>query len=807
MNAEREIFKNSPRNTSAQRANDAAIQRQDNVDVLKTSWRWKWLILLGILLGITVGYLVIIQLPKQYESHALVQILTPSQKSEAQSEIDLGETALSETRQDEIRIMRGLRVVNNAIAIGKLDQHPTFAGKSLGDVIEWITDKDRLIIKPGTKELRTDLIDLTFECEDREFAGEVLSALLAGYNKYLTDAYSDRGTEVFQRLAEYRDQYDSRYRTIKDEYLKRVNSAGNIILDEDKLRNIHAMAFQEITKTITELTTEAGHYDAILNQVNEGMKAGRAPESLISIVEKELGSLNAGKMDSLLEKIEKEKFLGGATAEQIAKIKSEILEVEIEKEKLLGTYGEKHSTVKALNTHLSKLNEELQTLEKQDSETKQRFQEDLLKRYMVTQTPEERLSIAIGSLQEARQAIQTELQTLNMRAAEKHRLSMELQSQLAEVDILRKEMDLFEENATELKKTIQSLQVGADYNRKKMFIHDEPGVGAPSGPSYLKFLGAGGILGGLLFFGLAYLLEMADRSYRTPDEIMRSLNIQVLGHIPVFEVDRRELRSESVDASVVTLHKPQSNTSECYRGIRTSLFFANKKEAARVIQISSPLPGDGKSTLASNIAVSLAQSGRQVLLVDCDLRRPRGAKIFGVGDDVGLSSCILGEATISDAAKPTPVEGLQVMSSGPRVSNPSELLVSPEFEELLNEMRSQYEYVIIDTPPVLSVSDPASVAPLVDAVILTMRLRRNSRPIAEQAKHILDSVDAKIVGIVINGVDQRASYGYGGYRYDTSGVAGYSYGNRSYGYGGSGKVYGDEQMQRMAARGSGEQDR
>ncbi len=215
------------------------------------------------------------------------------------------------------------------------------------------------------------------------------------------------------------------------------------------------------------------------------------------------------------------------------------------------------------------------------------------------------------------------------------------------------------------------------------------------------------------------------------------------------------------------------------------------------------MPGDGKSTLASNIAVSLAQSGRKVLLVDCDLRRPRGAKIFGVSDEVGLSSCLTGEATLIDAAKATSIEGLAVMSSGPRVANPSELLVSPEFEELIGDMRKAYEFVVVDTPPMLSVSDPASVAPMCDAVIMTMRLRRNSRPIAEQAKHILDSVDAKIVGIVINGVDQKNNYGYGGYRYDNSGVAGYSYANRSYGYGGSGKVYGDEQMQSIA-RGRGE---
>jgi capsular exopolysaccharide synthesis family protein len=797
MNAEREVLNGNPMQGQSVASSDALHQRANNVDLLSTLWRWKWLVLLGLIIGMTTGYLVVIQLAPRYTSHAMVQILTPTQQHTSDSQLDLGETASSETRQDEIRIMRGNRVIENAIRIGKLDQNAIFVGKPMPEIIDWISNDKRLVIEPGTKENKTDLIDLYFECEDKEFSAEVLQAILAGYQKYLTDTYSNRGTEVFDKLAEYRDQYDQRYIKLREQYMKR-SAETNLVWEKDELKNPFAEALAALAKTVTEVNTEANHIDAIMKQVETAIAAGRKPEALLPLLEKEIGQLDRARIESTLESIQKNNVLYGSSNSQMSELRQQILTQQIERDKAETIYGPKHRSVAALDLGIQTLKGEYESLKQSDEERKLKLQEDLIERFSGAQTPQERLSVAIAALSERRQSITTELELLNTRVNEQSVKAKQLQMQLAELQMLDREMDIFEENATELKKLIQSLQVGSDYNRKRMTPHIEPAMGARSGPSYLKFLGLGGVLGGLSFFGLAYLLEMADRSYRSPEEILRSINIPVLGHIPVFEVDRRELRDPNVDSSVVTLHKPQSNTSECYRGIRTSLFFANKKDSTRLIQVTSPLPGDGKSTLASNIAVSLAQSGRKVLLVDADLRRPRGAKIFGVKDDIGLSSCIADSVSIEDAVRETIVPGLWVMSSGPRVANPSELLVSPEFEELLHKLRAAYEFVVIDTPPILSVSDPASIAPLVDAVILTMRLRRNSRPIAEQTKHILDSVDAKVVGIVINGVDSKNNYGYGGYRYDTSGMAGYSYANKSYGYGGSGKVYGDEQMQTIA---------
>jgi capsular exopolysaccharide synthesis family protein len=226
------------------------------------------------------------------------------------------------------------------------------------------------------------------------------------------------------------------------------------------------------------------------------------------------------------------------------------------------------------------------------------------------------------------------------------------------------------------------------------------------------------------------------------------------------------------------------------------LFFNNQQGNLKVIQVTSPIPGDGKSTIASNLAVSIAQSGRKVCLVDCDFRRPRVSKIFGVGSDVGLVQVINEKSELEEAIQDSTIENLSILSCGRRPANPAELLSSEKFQSIVAELRTMFDYVILDTPPVLVVSDPATVAPVADGVILTVRLRRNLKPIAIRASQMLHAMNANMIGVVVNGVGVGANgYGYGGYRYDAynspygakgygkSGYGGYGYG-ATYQYGG-----------------------
>ncbi|EMI21867.1 Exopolysaccharide synthesis protein, partial [Rhodopirellula maiorica SM1] len=189
-------------------------------------------------------------------------------------------------------------------------------------------------------------------------------------------------------------------------------------------------------------------------------------------------------------------------------------------------------------------------------------------------------------------------------------------------------------------------------------------------------------------------------------------------------------------------------------------------QGGKVIQVTSPLPGDGKTTLAGNLACSIAQSGKRVLVIDCDLRRPQITDNFAMQSKMGLSNVLNGDCDPSEACQQTPLSTLQVMPSGPIPANPAEALTLPEMGELIELLRDEFDYLILDTPPLLVVTDPSITASMVDGVLLALRVRRKSKPNAKESVNILRSVGANIFGIVINNSDESgASDGYKGYGY------------------------------------------
>jgi capsular exopolysaccharide synthesis family protein len=178
-------------------------------------------------------------------------------------------------------------------------------------------------------------------------------------------------------------------------------------------------------------------------------------------------------------------------------------------------------------------------------------------------------------------------------------------------------------------------------------------------------------------------------------------------------------------------------------------------------------------------------------LVDCDFRRPRVAKIFGIPSDTGLVQVITEKATLDETIQKSSVENLDILTCGRRPGNPAELLSSERFQDAILQLRERYDFVILDTPPVLVVSDPATVAAVSDGVVLTIRLRRNLKPLAIRASQMLHAMNANMIGVVVNGVGVGANgYGYGGYRYDSyDGYGGKGYGKSGYGGYGYGATY------------------
>jgi polysaccharide biosynthesis transport protein len=275
-----------------------------------------------------------------------------------------------------------------------------------------------------------------------------------------------------------------------------------------------------------------------------------------------------------------------------------------------------------------------------------------------------------------------------------------------------------------------------------------------SQPKLEIWLPAAGILGIGLAIGIALLLELSDTTVRTPRDVLRQ-SMPVLGTVPITDDDEVEI--DRVETAC--LDAPHSITAEAFRNLRTNLFFSAPAEQQATLLVTSPHGGNGKTTIACNLAISVALSGRRVLLVDTNFRRSCLPKIFPGMPQEGLSNVLIGQGRLENYVTSTSVPGLDVLGAGPIPPNPAELLGSSYLRDLIGDARTRYDQVIFDGPPLLLVSDAMVLASLVDGVIMVCQYRVTSRGALQRSASQLASVGARIFGAVLNRVETRA----GGY--------------------------------------------
>ncbi|WP_438434457.1 CpsD/CapB family tyrosine-protein kinase [Gorillibacterium sp. sgz500922] len=223
------------------------------------------------------------------------------------------------------------------------------------------------------------------------------------------------------------------------------------------------------------------------------------------------------------------------------------------------------------------------------------------------------------------------------------------------------------------------------------------------------------------------------------------------------------MRQPTVNRPLVMETNPASHVAEAYRTLRTNISFSSVDRAVQLILVNSALPGEGKSTTAANLAAAYAQAGKKTLILDADLRRPAVHRVFQATNRPGLSGVLSRQAELSEAIRPTGIENLDLIASGPVPPNPAELLGSQRMRSLLEELRSEYEVIIVDTPPTLAVADAQLLASLADGVLLVLDSGRIKRDYVKKAKASLEHAGARILGVVLNGVvdKERGSYRYG----------------------------------------------
>jgi succinoglycan biosynthesis transport protein ExoP len=271
-------------------------------------------------------------------------------------------------------------------------------------------------------------------------------------------------------------------------------------------------------------------------------------------------------------------------------------------------------------------------------------------------------------------------------------------------------------------------------------------------------------LGLLLGVGLAFLRDYVDDSIRTKEDLERaSGGLPVLGLIPAVATWKNQK-----SAYLVTVTKPTSPAAEAYRTLRTSVQFLGLDRPLRTLVVTSPTKAEGKTTTLANLAVTFAQAGQRVILVDCDLRRPRVHEFFGLTNEVGFTSVLLGTDPLADALQS--VEGypsLGVLASGPPPPDPSELLSSHRTREVIEALQSRSDLVLIDSPPVLPVTDPLVLSGFVDATLLVVSTDQTNKRALHRSVELLSQIDAPLMGTVLNevGPERAYAYGYTGYAY------------------------------------------
>ncbi|WP_437525866.1 polysaccharide biosynthesis tyrosine autokinase [Sorangium sp. So ce726] len=287
-----------------------------------------------------------------------------------------------------------------------------------------------------------------------------------------------------------------------------------------------------------------------------------------------------------------------------------------------------------------------------------------------------------------------------------------------------------------------------------------------------------GVLAGLLLgIGAAMARAMLDRTLKTPEEVERELGLPFLGLLPEFDrrdrgdaVPRRARHrgkpaAEPSRPELIVHDRPKSGIAEAARAIRTNLLFMSPDQPYKTLLVASAGPAEGKTTVCCCIAVAMAQAGQRVVLIDCDLRRPRLHAIFKKGPEIGVTSALLDDSVVDDEnALMTEVENLYVIPAGPIPPNPAELLHSERFRALLRKLQGRFDRVIIDSPPIGAVTDSAVLSTLVDGTVLVVRASATTHDFARHGIRAVLDVGGKTVGAVLNAADLNRRE-YGAYRY------------------------------------------
>lgn len=569
------------------------------------------------------------------------------------------------------------------------------------------------------------VVSISFDAYNKELAAAVANTAADQYINFSSENRMQGVESAKDFLKQKLKEAEEELRKSEGAYNQYLSSHQIISVDMDK-GNITLDRASELNKQLVEVENERRQAEAVYQRSREV-----APDDLPQV-------------------------LGDPMVQSIAR---ELSKQEQDLANLSAKYQPNYPAVKQVQ-------EQVNDLKNQLKEAKQKVVKNVETQYEVARRKEADLKIALT--QSKGEAIQQNREAV-------------------ELNVIKQKLDIDRKIYEDLLQRSRQAGVESEFspsNIRKIQTAEVPI--APVKPNKPLNIGLSVLIGLALGIGLAFFIEYLNNTINTAEDVERITHLPPLGAIPSLQslTKRKALaygygarKSNALALSsngnggpssheLVSSHDSLSSYAESYRALRTSLLLSSAEHAPRTMLITSSHPGEGKTTIVANTAISLAQTGARVIVLDGDMRRPRCHKILSTKNDVGLSTYLSRDIPLDEVIQEGPeIPNLHVIPAGPVPPNPSELLSSVKLRILLAQLQDRYDHIVIDSPPVIHVTDALIISPQVDGVALVVKSGHTPREAVVRSKQALTDVNAKIFGVVLNHVDLDREGYYYNYKY------------------------------------------
>jgi len=725
---------NGPRLYPDLPSHESALSESFRV-LLKRKW-----IIVGVLSTIfSIVAIASLRMTPIYEASGTIQINKPDANLNFQNSATFNVDYYDPTElETEIKILQSDLLATQVIRELNLDRGPELNGQAPPSPQSIDLAPDSLQSDPARASAavgsfksnlkvalsqNTRIIEVHYRSPDPQMAANVVNTLM---QTYVENNYKARFESTMQASDWLTKQLVDLQMKVETDEEKLVRyQKEHEILGTDEKQNIIMSKLDELNKALTEAESDRMDKEALYRLVESG-----DPDAIAASSSSVTQGPNSQSASVLLENL-----------------RTKQVDLKIQVADLSTQFGPSYPKLTQLNNQLKEVDAQIQAEMKKIAAT-------LRGQYTTALQRENMLHAALEKQKQ-------EANKLNESAIEYSMLKRD-------VDASRQ---LYEGLLEKLKEA--GVAAGLKSNNFRIVDNARPPAG-PIEPDIPRNLLFGLVLGLASGVGLAFVLEALDSTVRTTEQAQMISGLASLGMIPLGSKSTREgsnpkrlvLTTSKEAVELVTQVRPQSQMAESYRALRTSLLLSSLGAPPKVIMITSALPQEGKTTTSINTAVVLAQKGVRVLLIDGDLRRPSIHKTLGMGPHSGLSNVLTGSTTLDEAiVRTTLLPNLFVLPAGTPPPNPAELLASSNMRDVLLQLREQYDHIVIDTPPSLSVTDAVVLSPRADAVILVIRSGQTSKQALRRSRDILFQVNAKLVGVLLNAVDLTSPDYYYYYEY------------------------------------------